>query len=247
MKINSKLHWLLCTRVLFKMTYVNFHLNILIMKGCDKLSYYTYIPMRQDDNFWAATSTFFATPPYVAEARADGFHFRGKKTYNGSSLIKLSFGVKSRYELHASRVPRPNQPPWRSAPHVELFGQLLAWTERGGIFSGDNWSKCWMIRRQTLSQFIFAQPGTNNERKIGEAIEVQNIFNEENRGRNQSHRFIGHQPMPPVVLTQIFPGVSIWAELEVRFDIQLEGNSLLWIEHPFDIVVRGFQWPLRPI
>ncbi|OOO02956.1 MAG: hypothetical protein USCGTAYLOR_00785 [Chromatiales bacterium USCg_Taylor] len=52
--------------------------------------------------------------------------------------------------------------------------------------------------------------------------------------------------MPAVVLNRIFGGASIWAELEVRFDIQLEGNALHWID-PFDLLIRGFQWPLVAI
>ena len=198
-------------------------------------------PQRSDPNFWAADWNFSGTPPFTLEALPDGFHVRGKKTYDGGDLLFLSFSERARYELHFDRIPRPDRPPWRSAPHVELFGELMAWTADGDIFTGDCWSKCWMIRRQTLVQHIFG--GTA---KIGEAIEVQHIFNEEDGNRTVTHRLPGFQPMPPVVLNSIFGSASIWAELEIRFEIQLEGSSLFWI-HPFDLVIRGFQWPLIPL
>lgn len=202
-------------------------------------------PRGPDPSFWAADMEMFGTAPFTREIQADGLDFRGKKTYDGGDLISLVFGEKSRYELHANRVPRPERPPWRSAPHVELFGELMAWTGSRGLFYGDRWSKCWMIRRQTLFQFVFGPSGPV-ARTIGEATDLQTVFFEENQGRTVFHRLSGFQPMPQLVLNSIFPGISIWAELEVRFDTQLEGNSLFWI-HPFDLLVRGFQWPLEPL
>lgn len=198
-------------------------------------------PQRSDPSFWAATWEVFHTPPFTAEAMADGFHFRGKRTSDSGSLQFLTYGEKARYELHADRVPPSASNRWSSAPHVELFGELMAYTGEGDIFEGDCWSKCWMTRRQTLVQHIFG--GTA---KIGEAIEVQTVFFEENVHRHVVHRLPGFQPMPSIVLDGIFGGVSIWAELEVRFDIQLEGTAFHWI-HPFDLLLRGFQWPLIPL
>ena len=213
--------------------------------------YAGFIPMEfeptepSDHSFWAADWSWFNVGPFTAEGQADGIHFRGKKTYDGGDLIFLNFGIKSRYELQANRIPRPERPPWRSSPHVELFGELVAWTGPGGLFEGDRWSKCWMITRQTLYQFVFG-PSGSVARTIGEATNVQTIFFEENKGRAVNHILPGFRFMPQVTLNSFSPGLSIWAELEIRLEIQLEGNSFFWI-HPFDLLIRGFQWPLVPI
>lgn len=204
-------------------------------------------PRSSDPSFWYSNSTISSTAPFTGEGQADGIHIRGKKTYDGGDLLSLNFGVTSRYELQENRVLRPDRPPWRSAPHIELFGELMAWTDSQGLFDGDRWSKCWMILRQTVFQNVFGPSGTYAY-TLGTNTVVREppIFFEENKGRVMTHRFPGFQPMPQVDITRIFPGISIWAELEVRFEIQLEGNSLFWI-HPFDLLVRGFQWPLEPL
>ena len=201
-------------------------------------------PERSDSSFWASHWEWFGTPPFTGEVQPDGLHFRGKKTSDSGSLQFLNYGVRSWYGIDADRIPQSSTGRWRSAPHVELFGDLLAWTDDYDIFTGDSWSKCWMIRRQTLVQNLFGPTGPVPT-KIGEAVEVQNIFNEENQHAHKVHRLPGFQGMPPVVINQIFGSLTIWAELEVRFDIQLEGNALHWIE-PFDLLVRMFQWPLEP-
>jgi hypothetical protein len=199
-----------------------------------------------DHSFWAADWSGSSTLPYTIEGQADGIHFKGKKTYDGGDLLFLNFGIKSHYAIAPERIPRPESPPWRSAPFVELFGELMAWTAVPGLFDGDRWSKCWMIRRQTLFQWVPLPLIGPFPKVIGEATDVQTIFFEENRGQTVTHRLPGFQWMPQIILNAITPGLEIWAELEVRFDIQLEGNSLLWI-HPFDLLLRGFQWPLEAI
>lgn len=202
-------------------------------------------PFNSDPSFWAADWNWSGTSPYVGESQADGIHFRGMLTYDGGDLIFRNFGLKSRYEIQANRIPRPDRPPWRSAPNAQLWGELRGYTGQGGLFEGDRWSKCWMVRRQTLYQFVFGPSGPV-ARTIGEGIDVQTIFFEENQSRLVTHRLPGFQPMPQVVLNSIFPGLSVWAELEVRFEIQLEGNSFFWI-HPFDVLVALSQWPLEPL
>lgn len=202
----------------------------------------------KDRNFWYANSNFILSPPFTGEATANGFIFKGKKTYDGGSLLKLGFGVVSRYVLDAHRIPRPERGPWRSSPRFERFGHLMGSTtnESGNPFAGDQWSKCWMIKRQTLWQTVFGPPGADNRRKVGENIQVEQlIFLEGTNKFGEKQLMPGWQPMPEVIVGQIFPGVPIVAELEVRFDIQLEGGSTMWITN--DIVVRKDQWPLVPM
>ncbi len=50
--------------------------------------------------------------------------------------------------------------------------------------------------------------------------------------------------LPELTLTHPFPGQSIWVEVEVRFDVQVEGSSVLWIGR--DVVAAGRQWHAVP-
>ncbi|MGW3736681.1 hypothetical protein [Streptomyces sp. NPDC005148] len=206
-------------------------------------------PVITDPSFWAADFNMWFTLPFGGEGQDDGLHFRGRQTYEGGSLTFSNFGAKSRYELHANRIPPSSTGRWTSDPHVELFGGLLGYVGEGDIFSGDLWSKCWMIRRQSLFQFAPPPAASGNRRVIGERVDVQELIfiAEGNIGDSVMHSVAlpGFQAMPSVVLDSsvISSEASIWAELEVRFDIQLEGNSFLWID-PDDILLRYFQWPL---
>lgn len=197
-----------------------------------------------DTHFWAADWNWFASPAFSVQGLADGIHFTGKKTSDSGSLQFYTYGVKSRYGISHDRIPASATGRWRSAPHVELFGRLLAYTGAYDIFSGDSWSKCWMVRRQTLTQHLFGPSGPVPT-VIGEAVDVQQVFNEENRHADREFRLPGFQPMPPVVVNRISGGLTVWAELEVRFDIQLEGTAFHWI-FPSDVLLRMFQWPLLP-
>src|SRR5688500_9004309 len=82
----------------------------------------------RDRNFWWASSRLISTPPYTGKTEADGFHFTGKMSYDGGSLLKKHFGVVSRYKIDAERIPRPRQGPWLSAPRFEHRGRLYGST-----------------------------------------------------------------------------------------------------------------------
>ncbi|MFD5750412.1 hypothetical protein [Streptomyces sp. NPDC127033] len=205
------------------------------------------VPRAADPDFWFANAQASSTQPYTGRFLADGLHFTGKLTYNGGSLSFRNFGARFRYELQSNRIPATSTGRWRSDPHMELFGGLLGWVGPADLFSGDRWSKCWMIRRQTLFQFVFAPPGVDNRHILGERVEAQNLIFLESGGlggsRMRAVNLPGFQPMPSLTISSPFPGQSIWAEVEVRFDIQVEGKSLLWID-PGDCLLRAFQWPL---
>ncbi|MGI8486634.1 MAG: hypothetical protein ACR2OU_20550 [Thermomicrobiales bacterium] len=51
---------------------------------------------------------------------------------------------------------------------------------------------------------------------------------------------------PPVVIGRFNAAYAIWAQVEVRFDIQLEGaGTLLWADP--EVLFRTFQLPLQPL
>jgi hypothetical protein len=207
---------------------------------------HTAAPLAGDPNFWYASGRMFADPPFTAAAESDGIVFRGMKNHDSGDLIKLRFGWTFAYELQAERVPPSATGRWRSAPHAEIFGRLIG-SSQDSLGFGDDWCKCWMVRRQTAFQFVFAPPGASNRRIIGERVDAQEIFFSEDAPFYRDWYGRGFQPMPELILTHPFPAQSIWVDLELRFDIQLEGSAQLWIWPNQRFVMRGFQWPAQPL
>jgi hypothetical protein len=193
-----------------------------------------------DSSFWWARTDWNA-PRFIGANHADdGLHLSGKITRDDQSLYGFSFGAVAQYELQYPRVPPSPSGRWLSAPRMDIFGGLTVWTASGDIFDGDCWSKCFMMRRQTIFQLGFGQTGPTPV-VIGERVEWQTLAEEENANRAFWPHMPGNQPMPPVVFGNIWPG-SVWAHLEVRFDCQLEGNSLLWLTP--EVLLRFPQWPV---
>lgn len=206
---------------------------------------HTTIPIPPDRNFWYASGRMFATQPYSVSNESDGFVFKGMYNHSSGDLIKLSFGWTLAYELQAERVPPSASGRWRSAPHAEIFGRLIGSSQDSWGW-GDDWCKCWMVRRQTAFQFVFAPPGADNRHIIGERVDAQQIFFSEDAPFNRDWFGPGFQSMPELILTHPFPAQSIWVDLELRFDIQLEGSAQLWIWPNQRFLVRAFQWPAEP-
>ncbi|MEU5724980.1 hypothetical protein ABZ783_24570 [Micromonospora sp. NPDC047738] len=199
-----------------------------------------------DTSFWYAEHDTFTTSPYTITAASDGFVFSGIKNYQGGDLLKLNFGFKIRYELQADRVPPSPIGKWRSSPHVNISGSLIGSSQDSPGW-GDDWCKCWMNRRQTAYQLVFAPPGADPRRKIDERVESQNIFFSEDAPFTSEWHGPGFQPMPELILAHPLPAQSIWVELELRFDIQLEGYANLWIRPEQRFVVSADQWPALPL
>ena len=207
---------------------------------------HTTMPILTDPTFWYAHGQWFANSPYSVSAESDGLVCSGMYNHNSGDLIKLSFGWTLAYELQAERVPPSASGRWRSAPHVEIFGRLNG-SSQDSFGWGDDWCKCWMVRRQTAFQFVFAPPGADNRRIIGERVDAQQIFLSEDAPFYQDWMAPGFQPMPELILTHPFPAQSIWVDLELRFDIQLEGQAQLWIWPHQRFVTRASQWPAQPL
>lgn len=199
---------------------------------------------RASHDFWLANSQWWhpGDADWRAEPREDGLHFTGHLTHDSGDLRFANFGSVSFFELQPERIPASGSGLWRSAPHVELFGGLVGQTINGGFFSGDQWSKCWLSLRQTILQFGFGP----NPVAIGQALGGRNLMFLEGESLTAFPRFSGFEGMPVLDFGNINGSLSLWAHLEVRFDIQVEGSgSLVWTDP--DVLLRGFQWPLIPL
>jgi hypothetical protein len=203
-------------------------------------------PERADHDFWLAESQWWHPGDWTADLRADGLHFTGHLTHDSGDLRFANFGSVSFFELQPERIPPSASGRWRSAPHIELFGGMIGQTTDGDIFTGDQWSKCWLYLRQTLLQFHFGPTGPVPV-VVGQTLGGRNLFFLDGESLTAFPRFSGFEGMPWVDFGNInTASLSLWAHLEVRFDIQVEGaGSLVWTDP--DVLLRGFQWPLIPL
>jgi hypothetical protein len=124
---------------------------------------------------------------------------------------------------------------------MELFGRIDGYTGDCDITTGDIWSKCWMHRRQKITQ-----PTFGGVKVLGERLEVQNLYFLECDDGPRSFFMPGRQNWPAIVFNRselVDATASIWAEMHLFFHIQLEGHGALISLNPH-VIVRGFQWPL---
>ncbi|MGI8403623.1 MAG: hypothetical protein ACR2OE_02435 [Thermomicrobiales bacterium] len=202
-------------------------------------------PAPIDLTFWWARTDWSLPEHMWANSASDGLHFTGGPTHHDGDLFNTSFGATALFGLAKERIPPSATGRWISTPHVELFGGLLGYTGDDDIFTGDLWSKCWMHRRQTILQFQFGMGGSVPV-VVGNAEEHQVLIFEENAERSIHVNLPGFQLMPAVVIGNFNSAYDLWAQVEVRFDIQLEGaGTLLWADP--EVLFRTFQWPLQPL
>ena len=171
--------------------------------------------------------------------QADGLHFRGQLNWDNGNLYFGSTGVTAIFGIGSDRMPRPGW--YRSIPRVNLWGSVWGFTGVNGPFSfGDNWSKCWLHTNQKIS--VAGGP------MINQAHWWDTMLFFESDG---SH---GARPLPgtftlPEIFFEVRAGRPLVVEIEVKFDIQLEGSSAFrfgdyggWT----DAVFQSPQWSLFP-
>jgi len=205
-------------------------------------------PMAADGEFWWANTDYWSPPGIGVSWETDGLHFFGTRNYDDDPLWAGSAGALARFELHANRRPPSASGRYASAPAIELFGKITGFT---GLWhwlwaADDKWCKCWLNLRQTAYQLT---PGTPTV--LASASNSISLFEEENNGRAVDAFLPGFRPMPPLQFGLADPGLSIWIDLEVRFDIQMEGWSCISFSperNPMNsVLLRTFQWKVQPI
>jgi len=205
-------------------------------------------PAPQDTTFWWARTDWGTSSSRLFTANFDEngvLHFGGAAATFGGDLHMFSFGAVAVFELQWDRIPPSPSGWWRSAPFVELFGSITGHTDSGSGFLNltDSWSKCSMFRRQTIRQFGNFTFGST-EHMLGHREEEEKLIDEENKDRWTPFSMPGFQWMPEVIFNFPIVNTSVWAELEVRFDIQLEDG--LFSLDP-EVSLHTVQWPLVAI
>ena len=77
------------------------------------------------------------------------------------------------------------------------------------------------------------------------------LIDEENNARSVNHGLPGFQPMSDIQFSLADPNLPVLVDLEVRFDIQLEGDSLIQFSpepNPQNsVLVITRQWKVQPL
>lgn len=198
-----------------------------------------------DHSFWWAETRPFVPGSVTPRWGDDGLHFTGGPTWHSGDLFNTNFGAYVFFEVQPDRLPQSPSGLFSSTPFVELFGGLLGYTGDDDIFTGDLWSKCWLHLRQTVLQFGFGPTGPVPI-VLGNAETHETLIFEENAERSVHVNMPGFKPMPAVIFGGVNRSLSVFAHLEIRFDIQLEGaGTLLWCDP--EVLLRTFQWPMNPL
>jgi hypothetical protein len=147
---------------------------------------------------------------------AGGVSFVGQLDYNDGDLWKGSAGATAVFGLGTDRMPPAGR--YVSRPSTDLFGEVIGFTGVSGPFSfGDNWCKCWLHTDQTIRSDTGAI--------IGNGHAVQELLFLESDGDQRVTPLPGSLFFPPVGFN-LDPTHALTITLELKFDLQLEGDSL---------------------
>ena len=202
-------------------------------------------PGPTDHSFWWAETEWAHPGDFTSDFRDDGLHFGAGISHHSGDLRIDRFGAWATFEVQPERIPHSSIGRWRSTPHVELFGGVRGYSGTEDIFTGDLWSKCWMYRRQRLFQRGIGPTGPEPIVR-GEREEWQTLIFEEDGGRAVRFDMPGFQWMPPIDFGGVSTADSLFCELKISFEIQVEGaGTILWADP--EVLLRTFQWPLTPL
>lgn len=203
-------------------------------------------PVATDHSFWWARTQAHVAPDNSATFRDDGLHFwGGPKVNNWDGEMHTSFGAVASFALQPARFPTSASGLFLSAPHVELFGGVVAYAPNYDILQGDGIAECQLYLRQTIFQWGFGPTGpvpvTIAEAKSNDPWRVYL----RNTGYSRHADMPGFKLMPAVTYGQVAPN-DLWAEIEVRLDIYLNcAGAFVWCDP--DVLMRFFQWAPTPL
>lgn len=208
----------------------------------------TYVPIvphviDRGDLWWAHTDWW--TPyedhgigAYFDDAKG-GLSFYGEQAYDDGDLWKGSAGAAAFFGLGTDRMPAAGR--YLSRPVGDLAGQVIGFTGVNGPFSfGDNWCKCWLHTDQTVRSASGAT--------IVNSHACENVLFLENDGDLALASLPGTLFFPPVAF-DLDPGQALSITLEVKLDLQFDGEATFRFGNYRGLVAALFrtqQWHLEP-
>ena len=182
----------------------------------------------------------------MASNLSDGTHFWGRRTWGGDDLISFSVGGTSHFVLEPQNIPESPYGRYRSAPPGDANGTIYGYQgPYSGPFGSDRRCNCYRVFRHSLWQRI------NTEWvRVGEKFQNEILIRLENSDQHVVQRPLsGFMPSPEFEFGIADRSQPVWAQVEIRFDVELEGDAAISFgDNPADgVIVRTFGWWARPI
>ena len=185
-----------------------------------------------------------------AENFSDGTHFYGDRHWGGDDLIRFSVGSTSHYVLPKESIPTSGSGRWRSDPPADIRGSIYGNTGNylPPFHADDKWCHCVRVLRHALYQHVNMQWRVLGEvQRVDWLIKLQNVVQIGTAYVPMS----GYMPMPVLDFGIVTRNEPIWAQVEIRFDVALEGDARIRFSpdnNPANsVVVRSFGWWARAI
>jgi hypothetical protein len=193
-----------------------------VFKVRDRLKALPGAPKRLPNPFFQAIG--------LAEGRLKGQllgaeeHVFGEIPYNEDDR-KLGSALWITHFITEASASNPFSGRFISHPLVEVSGSIVGWTGIYNVFlaADDKWCKCRLHLRQTV-----VQPAFGGLIQLGEATDMRVLLDEENNGGAATAHLPGLIRMPAVSFEPVNSALSVLYIQEVRFEVELEGDSGLW-------------------
>jgi hypothetical protein len=201
-----------------------------------------------DHSFWWAQTQPHVAQQMKASFQDDGLHFwGGPKVNDYDGDIHTSFGAVALFALQPERFPTSPSGMFLSSPHVELFGGIVASAPDWDLIQGNGIAECKLFLRQTIFQWRLGPEGPVAVTIAEATVEDPWHAYLKNTGYSRNVAMPGFKLIPAVTYnqSQVAPN-ELWAEVEVRFEINLNcTGALVWCDP--DVVLRTFQWAPTPL
>jgi hypothetical protein len=200
-----------------------------------------------DHSFWWAFTNGHVAPGTQANFRDDGLHFwGGPKVNNYDGEMHTSFGAVATFALQPERFPTSPSGRFRSSPHIELFGGVVAHAPDWDLIQGNGIAECQLYLRQSIFQMGIGPTGPGPvmiaEAKGNDAWRLYL----KNTGYSRHADMPGFKAIPEVEYSQNLAPQELFAEIEFRLDIYLNcTGALVWCDP--EVLFRTFQWAPTPL
>jgi hypothetical protein len=179
----------------------------------------------------------------------DGTHFWGRRDYGGDDLIRFSVGATSYFELRPERIPESPTGRYHSAPPADARGSVAGMHGQYHpiFFPDDKRCNLYRVFRHALHQLVNGQ-----WHLLGERLQAETLIKLENEtdDRFRQVNLSGWMPSPEFDFGLVDRNLSVWAQVEIRFDVELEGPNawIIFSESPAGgVIVRACGWWARAV
>lgn len=209
------------------------------------------VPPPTGPDFWWARTDWTHTDGFTSGLGPEGFVVTGGP--NGTpqhnwleapDTVPAHFGAVALFQIPADRLVPSADGRWSSEPSLHAGGGLLASSCSGGLPGAGSSARGYLHLDHRLFQCV---PGPDGAaaKVLGEAHTVEQLVDEDGSGQTVHRPMPGYSSVPPISFTGLDRSQPLWARLEVRVEVRVEGTgSFVWCFPGVSLTIP--QWPLRP-